>query len=162
MVKQKKRKCIKQWGKNYAINCAIQGVRLIWKQKIWLAICKFLWSLTNHNAWFVSSFCTELTLYCTVFEENCTALNRSKWRNFFMYIISIKTKGYWIWSPLWKRSMRRTIWVLSKSKVCFAKAESAVPLWCRSNKRTRTPVFITTCIYLFLLYYFPFFHCPIP
>ena len=44
------------------INCAIQGVRLIWKQKIWLAICEFLWSLTNQNAWFVTSFCTELTL----------------------------------------------------------------------------------------------------
>ena len=24
------------------MNCAIQGVRLIWKQKIWLAICEFL------------------------------------------------------------------------------------------------------------------------
>ena len=24
------------------------------------------WSLTNQNAWFVSSFCTELTLFCTV------------------------------------------------------------------------------------------------
>jgi len=42
MVKQKKRTCITQSGKNYAINCAIQGVRLIWKQKIWSAICKFL------------------------------------------------------------------------------------------------------------------------
>ena len=72
----------------YTINCAIQGVRLIWKQKIWLAICKFLWSLTNQNAWFVPSFCTELTLFCTVFEKHCTALNQSKWRNFFMYIIS--------------------------------------------------------------------------
>ena len=41
-------------------------MRLIWKQKIWLAICEFLWSLTNQNAWFVSSFCTELTLFCTV------------------------------------------------------------------------------------------------
>ena len=29
MVKQKKRTCITQSGKNYAINCAIQGVRLI-------------------------------------------------------------------------------------------------------------------------------------
>ena len=29
MAKQKKRKCITQSGKNYAINCAIQGVRLI-------------------------------------------------------------------------------------------------------------------------------------
>ena len=87
MVTQKKRTRITQSGKNYAINCAIQGVRLIWKQKIWLAICKFLRSLTNQNAWFVSSFCTELTLFCTVFEKNCTALNQSKWRDFFMYII---------------------------------------------------------------------------
>ena len=85
MVKQKKR--TQSW-KNCAINCAFQGVRLIWKQKIWLAIFEFLWSLTNQNALFVSSFCTELTLFCTVFEKNCTALNQSKWRNFFMYIIS--------------------------------------------------------------------------
>ena len=88
MIKQKKRTCFTQSGKNYAINCAIQGVRLIWKHKIWLVICNFLWSLTNQNAWFVSSFCTELTLFCTVFEKNCTALNQSKWRNFFMYIIN--------------------------------------------------------------------------
>ena len=87
MVKQKKHTCITQSRKNYAINCAIKGLRLIWKQKIWLAICKFLWSLTNQNARVVSSFCTELTLFCTVFEKNCTALNQSKWRNFFMYII---------------------------------------------------------------------------
>ena len=40
-------------------NCAIQGARFIWKQNIWLAICEFLWSLTNQNAWFVTSFCTE-------------------------------------------------------------------------------------------------------
>ena len=70
MVKQNKRTCITQSGKNYAINyCTIQGVRLIWKQKIWLAISKFVWLLTNQNAWFVSSFCTELTL----FEKNCTS-----------------------------------------------------------------------------------------
>ena len=80
MVKLKKRTCITQSGKNYAINCAIQGVRLIWKQKVWLASCKFLWSLTNQNAWFVPFFCTELTLFYTVY-------NQSKWRNFFMYII---------------------------------------------------------------------------
>ena len=88
MVKQRKRTCTTQSGKNYAINCAIQGVRSIWKQKIWLAIFKFLWSLTNQNAWFASSFCTELTLFCTAFEKNCTVLNQSKWRNFFMYIIN--------------------------------------------------------------------------
>ena len=93
MFKQNKRTCITQSGKSCAINCAIQGVRLIWKQKIWLAICEFLWSLTNQNAWFVSSFCSELTFFCTVFEKNCTALNQSKWRNFFMYIIRYQITG---------------------------------------------------------------------
>ena len=34
MVKQKKRTRITQSGKNYAINCATQGVRLILTQKI--------------------------------------------------------------------------------------------------------------------------------
>jgi len=67
--------------KNYAINCAIQGMCLISKQKIWLAICEFLWSLTNQNAWFCFLF-----LHCL--KKNCTALNQSEWRNFFMYIIS--------------------------------------------------------------------------
>ena len=33
MVKQKKCTRFKESGKNYAINCAIQGARLIWKQK---------------------------------------------------------------------------------------------------------------------------------
>ena len=80
---QKKRTRITQSGKN----CAIQGVRLIWKQKIWLAICEFLWSLNNQSAWFLSSFCTELTLFCTVLKKNCSALNQSEWRIFFMYII---------------------------------------------------------------------------
>ena len=56
MVEQKKHTRITQSEKN----CAIQGMRLIGKQKIWLAICDFLWSLTNQNAWFVSSFCTVL------------------------------------------------------------------------------------------------------
>ena len=87
MVQQKERTRITQSGKNCTINCAMQGLRLIWKQKIWLAICEFLWSLTNQNVWFVSSFCTELTLFCTVFKKNCTALNQSEWKNFFMYII---------------------------------------------------------------------------
>ena len=70
-MEQKKRTRITQSGKN----CAIQGVRLIWKQKIWLAIFEFLWSLTNQNTWFVTSFCTELTLFWTVEKKkNCTAL----------------------------------------------------------------------------------------
>ena len=60
MVKQKETHAYHAIRQNYAINCAIQGVRLIWKQKISLAICEFLWSLINQNAWFVTSFCTEL------------------------------------------------------------------------------------------------------
>ena len=87
MVKKKKRTCFTLSGKNYAINCAIQGVRLIWKQKIWLAICKFLWSLTNQNAWFVSSFCTEITIFCTVFEKTALLLTNQNGEIFFMYII---------------------------------------------------------------------------
>ena len=38
MVEQKERTRITQSGKNFAI----QGVLLIWKQKIWLVICEFL------------------------------------------------------------------------------------------------------------------------
>ena len=45
MVKQKKRTRITQSGKNYAINWAIQGARLIWKQKIWLAISESFFNL---------------------------------------------------------------------------------------------------------------------
>ena len=52
-----------------------------------------LWvSLINQNAWFVSSFCTELTLFCAVLAKNCTALNQLEWRNFFRYIIRLKKK----------------------------------------------------------------------
>ena len=42
MVEQKERMRITQSGKNCAMSCAVQGVRLIWKQKIWLAICELL------------------------------------------------------------------------------------------------------------------------
>ena len=81
-------------------NCAIQGARLIWKQKIWLAICEFLWSLTNQNAWSGTSVCTELALFYTVNKKTCTALNQSEWRKFFMYIINTVralTKGVFTW-----------------------------------------------------------------
>ena len=49
---------------NQTKNCASQGVRLIWKQKIRLAICEFLWLLTNQNAWFVSLFLHWMFLHC--------------------------------------------------------------------------------------------------
>ena len=68
-------------------NCAIQGARLIWKQEIWLAICELLCSLSNQNACFITFFCIQLPLFCTVLRKNCTVLNQSEWSNFFMYII---------------------------------------------------------------------------
>ena len=40
MVKQKKCTRITQSGKNYAINYAIQGARMSWKQKISLVLTK--------------------------------------------------------------------------------------------------------------------------
>ena len=50
-------------------NCAIQGARLIWKQKIWLSICERLCSLTNQNACFITFFCIQLPLFCTVLRK---------------------------------------------------------------------------------------------
>ena len=68
------------------------------KARIWLAICEFLWLLTNQNVWFVTFFCTELTLscteltlFCTELPENCIYLNQSELRNFSMYIINRET-----------------------------------------------------------------------
>ena len=65
----------------------MQGARLIWKQKIWLAIYELLCSLTNQNAFFITFFCIQLPFFCTVLRKNCTALSQSESSNFFMYII---------------------------------------------------------------------------
>ena len=78
MVKQKKRTHITQSKKNCAINCASQGVCLIWKQKIWLALTKPYRLLANHNPEF----------RCVILHLNCTALNQSQSSIFFMYIIN--------------------------------------------------------------------------
>ena len=69
-------------------NCAIQGAPLIWKQKIWLAIYELLCSLTNQNACFITFFCIQLPLFCTLLRKNCTVLTQSESSNFFMYIIN--------------------------------------------------------------------------
>ena len=67
MVKQAKRtRCITQSGKNCAMNCAIQGVRLIWKQKIWLAICEFLFRDFPVNQ-FNFKFLHSISTFCTNF-----------------------------------------------------------------------------------------------
>ena len=73
-------------------NCAIQGARLIWKQEIWLAICELLCSLSNQNACFITFFCIQLPLFCTVLRKNCNVLNQSESSNFFMYIITVWVK----------------------------------------------------------------------
>ena len=41
--------------------------------------------------------------FCTVFEKNCTALNQSKWRNFFMYKIIISIGNSMICSDIWHK-----------------------------------------------------------
>ena len=53
-------------GKNWAMNCAIQGVRLIWKQKIWLAICEFLFRDIPVNQ-FNFKFLHTISTFCTNF-----------------------------------------------------------------------------------------------
>ena len=49
MVKQKKRTRIMQSGKNFTVNCTIQGMQLIWKQKIWLGLTKPHCLVANQN-----------------------------------------------------------------------------------------------------------------
>ena len=66
MVEQKERTRITQSGKNCAMNRAIQGVRLIWKQKIWLAICEFLFCDFPVNQ-FNFKFLHSISTFCTNF-----------------------------------------------------------------------------------------------
>ena len=51
------------------------------------AICEFLWSLTNQNAWFVSSFSTELTLFCTVLKKKTAVLLTNQNEEIFSCIL---------------------------------------------------------------------------
>ena len=73
MVEQKKRTRITQSGKNCAINCAIMGARLIWKQTIWLVLIRPYCWLANHNPCVI---CTVLHFlhwcytFCTPFSAN--------------------------------------------------------------------------------------------
>ena len=61
----------------------------------WFESKRFDWpSVSFFDHWligilvFFSSFCTELTLFCTVKKKkNCSALNQSEWRNFFSRIL---------------------------------------------------------------------------
>ena len=80
-VKQKKCTRITQSGKNCAINCAILGMRLIWKQKISLVVTKPYCSLANLNPEF-------RCIICPVLHILHSFLSQSELSNFFVYIIS--------------------------------------------------------------------------
>ena len=61
---------------------------------IWLAICEFLWLLTNRNVWFVTSL-------HWINPENCIYLNQSELSNFFMYIIRNSNEPRsWSWGKI--------------------------------------------------------------
>ena len=87
MVKQKKRTRITQSGKNCAINCAIEGARLIWKQKISLVLTKPYCSLANHNPEFRCVICTVLHIFALVLDILHSFLSQSELSNFFVYFI---------------------------------------------------------------------------
>ena len=73
---------------NYAINCAIQGACAWFENKRldWPSVSFFdHWPIRMLGLFLLFAL---NYLFCTVFEKNCTALNQSKWRNFFMYIIN--------------------------------------------------------------------------
>ena len=62
--------------------------------RIWLAICEFLWLLTNQNVWFVTSL-------HWINPENCIYLNQSELSNFFMYIIRNSNEPRsWSWGKI--------------------------------------------------------------
>ena len=139
-------------------NCAIQGVRLIWKQKIWLAICDFLWSLTNQNACFVTSFSTELTLFCTVWKKSpwsharyssdiqrdethlpcCSGLSEITWRPIWYRLWILER----LWEPTRPISVPDYCW-----DVCCWWSDSWRSLWLRSDWTSafRSAITFLTC-----------------
>ena len=73
MVEQRERTRITQSGKNCAMNCAFQGVHLISKQKIWLAICEFLFCdfpVNQFNFKFLHSISTLCTNFIFLHSKN--------------------------------------------------------------------------------------------
>ena len=72
--KRKKRTHINQSGKN----CAIQGARLIWKEKIWLVLIKPDCLLANHNPEFRCVICTEM--HCSLLSEHPTHIIINCWQ----------------------------------------------------------------------------------
>ena len=62
--------------------------------RIWLPLSKVLCLLTNQNVTFVTLFCTQSPFFCTVLPKNCTSLNQSQSRIFFLYIINTEIENY--------------------------------------------------------------------
>ena len=103
MVEQKERTRITQSGKNCVMNCAIQGMRLIWKQKIWLAICEFLFRnfpsinlISSFCTQFqlsalISSFCTQkISCFCTVWDKLTCSQPNTMEKFFHVYYYNSK------------------------------------------------------------------------
>ena len=67
MVEQEERTRITQSGRNCTMNCAIQGVGLIWKPETWLALCEFLFCDFPVNQ-FSFKFLHAVSTFCTVWD----------------------------------------------------------------------------------------------
>ena len=95
--------------------------------RIWLAICEFLWLLTNRNSGLLL-LCTELTLLCIQLSENCVYLE-SKLSNFFMHIIrnSYEPRS-WSWSKLEELNSSPIIKLYGSKKVVTKNKFSLSPL----------------------------------
>ena len=105
-------------------NCAIQGARLIWKQKIWLAVCEFIFRdfpVNQFDFKFLHSISTFCTNFVFVHSKNfkfvhCLGLIDMLSANqlgeiFFLYIITLETKPFILlqWLVVVKNLIKRVI-----------------------------------------------------
>ena len=84
---QKKRTRITQSGKNCAINCAIQGVRLIWKQKIWLAFLDFFFIIDQSECLVCFLFLHWINSFLHCFKKKTALLLTNQNGEIFSYTL---------------------------------------------------------------------------
>ena len=106
MVKQKKHTHITQSGKNYTINCTIQGARLIWKQKISLVLTKPYCSLANEQNFNDCVISTVLhffhwCIFALVLHISHSFLSQSGLSNLFLHIINNYCITHLQVAPFW-------------------------------------------------------------
>ena len=58
---------------------------------IWLAICEFLWLLTNHNVWFVTSFALNLLSSALNYLKTEFILTNQNWVIFHVYYLLFRS-----------------------------------------------------------------------